>query len=424
LKPIPILAGLLACSIAWSAPRARLAGGPGAGPGGQEPPRPAGASLLVPSPPDTFPPESEPAPLIIPGRLNVVDTLGSPRSRARLFLAMAADMEKNGRLSSAIAAYNSALVLDTSLAGVAYRIGHLSLGLGDPETAVRAFAVELARHPGDVDAARELGLALAQTGRSRAAIRQLEMLTDKRPRDDEAWSALGFAYLMGGRAQEAETALRRAIALGPARASEHRDLGSALAALGRDAEARAEFRRAMAMDPKDAGAWLNLGNLERRARKPAAALAAYRGAVERDSGLALARLGEARALVELGSVREAGEAYRIWLRTNPEDLRDRLEAIQFFVSVGRTDVALEAARDAVRLAPQAGDSHLMLGVALDVAGDKRGALAELRRAEACFPDSAGRARARHLIATLRGGAPDSLRALFEADSAQHPARSR
>jgi tetratricopeptide (TPR) repeat protein len=387
------------------------------------PPGP-GASLLVPPLPDSFPPESEPAPFLKPGQPIAVDTTRTREARARAFLAIAEQMERRGQLSTALAAYHSAIALDTSLAGIAYRIGRIYVTLQDPGRAAPWFALELKRHPRNVEAGLELGTALAQLGRHADAIAGLEALTRRRPADDRAWSALGFAYHAAGRTREAESALRRALARPPARASEHRDRGAVLAASNREREARVEFQRAIARDPKDAAVWINLGNLERRAGRNAQALAAYGAAEARDSSLVLALQAQAQVLSGLGRVREAEATYRRWLEKSPGDFGARLEAIQFFVSEGRGDVALEFARGAVRIDPRSGDAHLMLGVALDAAGQKRGALMALRRAESLYADDPGRARAQKLVATLRAGAPDSLRALFAADSLEHEAARR
>jgi len=406
--------------LALSAAPARHAVPP---PAQSAPPAP-GPSLLVRPLPDSFPPESEPAPFLVPGKPIAVDTSRTREGRARAYVAIAEQMERSGELSTALAAYHSAIALDTSLAGIAYRMGRIYVTLEDPGRAARWFALELKRHPENVEAALELGTALAQIGRHADAIAGLEAQTRRRPGDDRAWSALGFAYHAAGRAREAESALRRALALPPRRASEHRDLGAVLAAANREREARAEFQRAIALDPKDAAAWINLGNLERRAGRNAQALDAYREAEARDSSLVLALEAEAQLLSALGRVREAEAAYRRWLERSPGDFGARLEAIQFFVSEGRSDVALEVARGAVRIDPQSGDAHLILGVALDASGEKRGALAALRRAESLYADDSGRARARKLVATLRAGAPDSLRALFAADSVEHAGAPR
>ena len=366
-------------------------------------------------------PESEPAPFLRPGRPIAIDSTQTREGRARTFVALGEQMERRGQLSTALAAYDAALALDTVRTGIAFRMGRIYQKLEDPERAARSFSRELKRDPRNAEAAIELGISLAQMGHEANAITGLETLTKKHPGDDRAWSALGFAYHAAGRPKDAESAMRRAIALPPPRASEHRDLGALLASQGRDPEARAEYKRAMAADPGDAAVWVNLGNLERRAGHDEEALAAYRKAEARDSSMALALQGQAQMLAALGRAREAEAAYRRWIERRPGDFGARIEAIHFFVSEGRSDMALEVARGAVRIDRESGEAHLMLGVALDASGDKRAALAELRRAEALSGDEAGRARARQLVATLRAGAPDSLRALFAADSVKYEA---
>jgi tetratricopeptide (TPR) repeat protein len=384
----------------------------------------SGPSLLVPAVPDTLPPDSEPAPFIVPGRPVPVDSTRTREARARTYFRLAEEMEKRGQLTTALAAYNSAMVLDTTMTGVAFLMGRIYQRLGDPAGAARAFAFEMKRDPTNVEAAIEHGTSLAQAGRHDEAIGRLEALKTVRPNDDRVWSALGFAYHAAGREKDAEAGMRRARELPPERASEHRDLGALLAAQNRDREARAEYQRAMKVDPADAAVYVNLGNLERRAGSNEKALEAYRAAEARDSSLAFALRGQAQVLTALGRSREAEAVYRRWIARRPDDLGARLEAIEHFVAEGRTDIALEIARGAVRTDPHSGEAHLMLGVALDAAGDKRGALAELRRAETLAADDENRARARSLIATLRAGAPDSLRAVFAADSAAHAAPRR
>ena len=410
-----------ASASAAKAPGPRVGKAPGA-PAANAADAPSGPSLLVPANADTLPPESPAAPFLVPGRPIAIDTTQTRQGRARAYVALAQQLERRGQVSTALAAYNSALVLDTTLTGVAFHMGRIYQSAGDPERAARAFAAEIRRDPRNAAAAIELGISLAQMGRETDAIARLEALTKRLPNDDQAWSALGFAYHAAGRTRDAESAMRRALEIPPARASEHRDLGALLAAQGRDREARAEFERAMAMDPKDAATWINLGNLEHRAGRHDQALEAYRGAEARDSSQVLALQGQVQSLAALHRPRDAEAVYRRWIGRRPADFGVRLEAIHYFVSEGRSDAALEIARGAVRIAPNSSDAYLMLGVALDAAGDKRGALAALRRAEGLATDEAGQVRARQLVATLRAGAPDSLRAMFAADSVEHEQR--
>ena len=353
----------------------------------------------------------------MPGRAIFPDTVRQSRaSQARQQYEKGLGLERIHAPAAAIICYRRAVALDSTLAGPNYRMGMLFQGVGQIGEAVRAFAAEVERHPGDVEAARELGLGLAQLNEHVRAIAQLELLTRRLPKDGASWRALGYAYMRAGRTREAETALRRAIALPPQSALEHRDLGFVLAATGRENEARAEDRRAIALDPKETGAWVNLANLDRAKGDVERALADFREAEQRDSTLALAVKGQAQVLVELKRSDEAGTAYRRLLQLVPGDLDVRFTAVRLYEALGRDDIALEVARDGVRYDRASGGARLILGMALEAQGRLREASLELRRAEAMSRDRAGREHARRLLGELGAEASDSLRAVFAADS--------
>ena len=322
--------------------------------------------------------------------------------------------------AAAIVAYRTAVQLDSTIADANYRMGMLFLTVNQLRPAARCFNQEVRHHPENIEAARQLGFALARLGMGAAAVERLEPITRRAPRDAESWAALGFAYMTAQRPGAADSALRRAIALNPKNATWHRDLGVVLAARGMSDEARREYRRAAQLDPKDASPWIDLGNLESREGRLDAALAAYREAAKRDSLSPLAVEGEAKTLSDMKRPADAGEVYRRWLARRPDDHNARLEAIRLYDDMGRSDISLEIARDGVRALPDSPDAHLLLGMALQSAGDWRGGVAEMRTAEARFTTPDERARVRALIGSMRGQAPDSLRAFFAADSVAHP----
>ena len=78
----------------------------------------------------------------------------------------------------------------------------------------------------------------------------------------------------------------------------------------------------------------------------------------------------------------------------------------------------------MRTTPRSAEAHLALGMALHESGSERAALAELRRAEALFVRAESSGRVGALIRSLRAGAPDSLRAMFAADSVANEANRR
>jgi len=268
----------------------------------------------------------------------------------------------------------------------------------------------------------EYALSLAELGDTTRPVRMLEELTRRAPGDAGVWRALGFVYGRLGRYDDAERALRGAIGLDPKLARAWRDLGVVLAARGKDAEAREAYRRALAVDPRDETALINLGNLESRAGDHAAALAHYHEAEVRDSSQDWAYRGQIRELVLLGRENDAGDVWRRWLKVAPGEAEVREGAARHYVHVGRTDAALEIAREGVRLSPHSGQAWWLLGEMNAESLDARGALTAYREAARQFRAPEDRARVEASIDSLRAVAPDSLRGVFAADSVAAAAR--
>jgi tetratricopeptide (TPR) repeat protein len=380
-------------------------------------------AVLVPAHVDTIGVRSESAPLLIPGQPNPADTLERTRARTgRDHYAVGRELEKTGHPAAAIAAYRNAVRLEPDLPDAHYRMGRLYTAVGEHRAAATEYAAEFKRHPDRVDAGRWLALELAQLGDTTACAR-LESLIRRDPRDEASWQALGFAYSLAGRSGDGERALRRALALDPGDADAWRDLGVALAARHRDREAYDAYRRAAKLDPHDVAVLVNLGNLELRRKHPQAALDAYREAASRDSSQVLAWRGQLTVLEELRRPEEAGAVYRRWLAVAPQNSALRMEAMKHFQSMGRGDIVLELARDGVRAAPRSGEARLALGMAYHENDNERAALSEMRDAQALFTRPGQRERIGGIVREMRARAPDSLRALFAADSAAHETAS-
>ncbi len=377
-----------------------------------------GPVLLVPTVADSAPPESAPAPLLVPGRPNPPDsTTLSLAERARDAYRLGVRLEEGGAHGPAIVSYRNALRFDPTLPDANFRMAMLFLTRDQVGEAVKCLLGELTHHPDNVEADRQLGLCFARLGDSTRAVAHLERLARARPRDGTVWHALGSVYLSAGRPRDAEGALRRALRLAPTTAEELRDMGATLAALGREAEARIHYRRALGLAPGDAPTWLNLGNLERRASRPDSALRMYRQAEAADSAFTPALDAQIQMLRLAGRDADAAGVMRRWLRHHPDHHRTRIETIRQLEALGRGDEALEVAREGPARVPDSGHPELILGMTLQARGDTRGALAALRRAERLFSAEPGeRARVASTIERMRAAAPDSLRPVFEADS--------
>jgi tetratricopeptide (TPR) repeat protein len=177
------------------------------------------------------------------------------------------------------------------------------------------------------------------------------------------------------------------------------------------------------MTPNDPSTWYNLGNLDRRSGAVDSALADYRRAQKADSLFRPAWQMEVQTLVESHRQPEAGETYRRWLAQLPEDHGARMSAIRLYTDLDQPKTAMELARQGVRDNP--GDAHAteILGTTLAAQGHWREGLAAMREAEHLYQGDPGAMPALDaVVARMRRVAPDSLRAMFAADSVATAAR--
>ena len=359
--------------------------------------------------PGTTPGPATPAPA-------PADTAGdSIRRHARELYGRGILLEKEHAYSAAIVSYTNAARTDPTLRGPSFRIGMLYASRRQWDPAARAFREEVRRNPDDRAAEREFALMLVELGDSTRPARILKDLTRRAPSDPTLWRALGFTQARLQQYAEAEKSLRGAVALNPRYALAWRDLGVVLVALERPREAREAYRRAIAADPEESGAVLNLANLEAEQGAHARALELYRQAERLDTLEGYAYRGQVRELVVLGRVAEAGNVWRRWLTRAPFDVDVRESAARHFLRQRRPDVAVEVARDGVRLAPHEADAWWLLGEMETQSGDTLAAMSAFRDAQRRA--KAGHPRAESSLTVLRSLASDSLRTRFAADSA-------
>lgn len=139
-------------------------------------------------------------------------------------LRLAAEVDRRGDPSAAVALYERAAVLSNESPEVMVQLGEARLASGDAAGAARAFRGILARRPGDPQALLGLGTALLQTGevsRASDALAQAAPLIGTAT----AYNRLGTAAMLAGRAEEGLAALTHAHGLAP----ENLDIGTNLA---------------------------------------------------------------------------------------------------------------------------------------------------------------------------------------------------
>jgi len=194
--------------------------------------------------------------------------------------------------------------------------------------------VLLQRYPDHTEVWRLSGVCALQQGDFAPARKALDRAIEIAPQSVESWCNLASLHTAQGHFEEAERALRHALALMPNHAAALNNLGSLLDARGDYYGAADAFARAISQRPDYARAWLNQAAALLAIRQLVRAEASARRAVQLDPNWADAQF-------VLGNV----------------------------LAAAQKSGALDAYREAVRLAPRSPHFQYQLGLALDKHGE-------------------------------------------------------
>ena len=212
------------------------------------------------------------------------------------------------------------------------RRGLDSLSAGDAETGIELLGQALEDDEGNSVARRNLGIALARTGRLDEAIDQYRELVVRDPLDAAAHQALGSLLAQTGDVDQAVASFRRAVEVAPGFVQARLSLAAGLRALG---------------DPRAA-----LGQLDRL----------------RDGGGATldALILRGRVLSELGRLDEAALQFDSILEAQPQNVAARVALAESLAATGRDDKAEATLRTGLELAdsstPPSVRAQLLLGL--------------------------------------------------------------
>ncbi len=188
---------------------------------------------------------------------------------------------------------------------------------GKLKTAVNAYQKALSLDPTLGDALYNLTQALKQQGQSAEAIQACQSFLSQQPDNPQAYNNLGNALKDCGKLSEAVHAYQQALALTPQSAEIHNNLGNLWKEQGDLKAAARAYRQAIELDPELAEAYINLGNIFRIRHKLSAAVRAYQQALTLNPNLAEVYYNLGVALKAQGKTVAASQAHQRALKLNP-----------------------------------------------------------------------------------------------------------
>jgi tetratricopeptide (TPR) repeat protein len=163
-----------------------------------------------------------------------------------------------------------------------------------------------------------LGIVLANAGKTTGAIEQFELALRIKPDYAEAHNNLGYTLLQAGRVQEAIGHWKQSLRIKPDDAEVYNNLGSAFLRMGKVAEAIEQYEQALRINPDSAEAHSNLGAIYQRMGKLPEAIAQYEQALRIKPDYVEAHFNLGLALEKLGRTPEAIGHYQQALKLRPD----------------------------------------------------------------------------------------------------------
>jgi protein O-mannosyl-transferase len=182
----------------------------------------------------------------------------------------------------------------------------------------------IAKRPNNERAHHNLGVVLADAGRTAESVTEYEEALRLDPNYTDAHYNLGNALRIEGRTADAIAQYEEALRLKPDYTEARDNLGLALSAEGRNADAIAQYEEALRLKPDDAEAHNDLGNALSVEGWTADAIAQYEEALHLKPDIAAIHLNLAFALLKIpGRADEAVTQLKAVLRLQPDNERAR-----------------------------------------------------------------------------------------------------
>jgi tetratricopeptide (TPR) repeat protein len=160
------------------------------------------------------------------------------------------------RYEEALASYERAIALNSTLADAHYNRGVALVQLGQRDAALASYQQAIALNPDYAQAHNNLGNLLSDLSRDAEALRCYERATELRPEFTDAWVNRTNLLRRLARYEEALECGERALRCGANVAEAHSARGAVLACVGRYDEALADYRCAIELKPTLAeGLW-------------------------------------------------------------------------------------------------------------------------------------------------------------------------
>jgi len=270
-------------------------------------------------------------------------------------------------------------------------VAHNNLGLalaeqGKTTDAIRHYTEALKIKPVFVHAYINLGVALAVQGRLEEAVKEYKEALSIKPRFAGAHNNLGFVLATQGKTEDAIRHYKEALRINPNYVKAHNNLGLVLAEQGRAEEAAKHYAEALRIDPYFTNALNNLGIALIKQDRLKDAENLFRRVLRIDSGDEKGRYNLKKLVAIQRNINLSIKKIHEELKNKPEDFKLHYKLGNLYKSKGETDKAIDQYEKALAINPQFIDALNHLTIAYAMQGEYKKGLNLLKTLVKRQPD--------------------------------------
>ncbi len=288
-----------------------------------------------------------------------VPIVHQPMAENRIYLPLATVVMLVSVAASSVLGRRVFLIGATSLAVV---LGSLTVIRNrDFHDEIRLWQDTVRKRPENARAHYNLGVALAQSGRSAEAVTAYESALALKPNYAEAQHNLANSLARLGRPADAVPHYETALHLVPNYSAAHYDLAITLQELGRTNDAIGHFEAALRIEPDSAVTHSRLADALARQGRRTEAYRHYEAATRLQPDYPEALTNWGNALAQDSRWADAIDRYQRALKSSPDYVAAHINLGNAFYALQRINEAVEQFELAVRLAPRSAAAHYNLG---------------------------------------------------------------
>jgi tetratricopeptide (TPR) repeat protein len=290
-----------------------------------------------------------------------------------------------GRQDKALADYSEAIRLEPDFASAWHNRGITHARLGQHDKALADFSRAIELKPAEARSWANRGGVYGELGQYDKALADFSRALELKADFPEAWCDRGNVYIQLNQLARAIADYSRAIKSKPDFAEAWHNRGASYLKRGQNEKALFDLSRATQLKPDYLDAWNKRGIAHHNLKQYDKAVFAYSRALELQPDYAYAWENRGRAYNKLGKWQDALKDFQHYRKLTRDGHRALNELAWFLatcpdVKLRDPKQAVELAKKAVELAPDAGSNWNTLGVAHYRAGDWKAAVTTLEKA--------------------------------------------